>query len=172
MEERIKESFNPVYNDAEQVKKCAEFWLGEEIVEAKVAIVIGHNGMNFVSSTDWRLTTARGTKRIWTFSVRPQYPNFLECVAGVSYSGEQGKFKVLPDEDEPRSAVVVMGNKRYDFAPGKALKIYVEPGNRFIATDCFVECHDNGMGPRVYYIIPQEETLYGKLDAQGKISQD
>ena len=83
--------------------------LGEPIKNARIAVVIGHNGMNFVSSTDWRLVTEGGIRRILPFSVRPQYPNFLECVAGVSYSGQQGQFTVLPDKENPRSAVVIMG---------------------------------------------------------------
>lgn len=171
-EEMMQETFNPVYRDAELVKKCVGFLLpSESIKEARVAIVVGHNGMNFVSSTDWRLETESGIRRIFTFSPRPQYPNFLECVAGVAYSGRQGRFTVLPDEENPRGAVVIMDGVEYPFEPGKALKIYVEPDSHFIATDCMVEFDDNsGKGNRIYRIITNEDTLYGELDAEGHIS--
>ena len=93
----MKEMFNPAYNNVEQVKRCAYFMILEEIKEARVAVVIGHTGRNFVSSTDWRLTTESGAHRILPFSVRPQYPNFVECVAGVKYEVKNGKFCVTPD---------------------------------------------------------------------------
>lgn len=170
MKEKMKETFNPVYNNAEQVKECVSF-LGEPIKDARIALVIGHNGLNFVSSTDWRLVTESGIRRIFTFSARPQYPNFLECVAGVSYSGQQGQFTVLPDKENPRGAVVVMEGKRYSFEPGEALKIYVDPREKFIATDCMVICEDDGIHPRVYRIITDEDTLYGRFDEKGRICQ-
>ena len=167
----MKETFNPVYNNAEQVKKCVSFMLGEPIKDAKIAVVIGHNGMNFISSTDWRLTTESGIKRILPFSVRPQYPNFLECVAGVSYSGQQGQFTVLPDKENPQGAIVIMDGKRYWFAPGEALKIYVEQGKKFIATDCQVLTEDGEDGVRIYRVETNEDTLYGRFDENGRICQ-
>ena len=171
MEDQIKETFNPVYKDVEQVKKCVAYMLGEEIEEAKIAIVIGHNGKSFVSSTDWRLTTVSGKKRIMPFSVRPQYPNFLECVAGVKYSGEGAKFSVHPDRKRPRGAIVEVDGEKYVFAPGETLKLCVKPNSRFIATDCTVVCEDDGIGARVYRIETDEDTLYGLLDNNGGISQ-
>ena len=166
----MKEPFNLVYNGVEQVKRCAGVMLSEEVADAKIAIVIGHNGVNFVSSTDWRLTTGSGIKRILPFSIRPQYPNFLECVAGVSYSGQLEKFTVLPEVKNPKPAQVIIGNEVYDFAPGKALKIYVKPNSRFIATDCLVECEETS-DLRIYRVIVDETTLYGYLDEKGGISQ-
>ena len=172
--EKMTESFNPVYKREALVKDCVSHMLmGEEIESARVAIVVGHNAMNFVSSSDWRLVTKGGTRRVLTFSVRPQYPNFLECVAGVSYSGQAGKFCVLPDKENPRGAIVEMDGQQYVFKPGEALKIYVEPGSRFIATDCEVVYDDNnGIGERIYRIVTHEDTLYGRLDEDGCISQD
>lgn len=168
----MRETFNPVYNNVEQVKNCASHMLGEKVIDAKIAVIIGHNGMNFVSSTDWRLVTETGIKRILPFSVRPQYPNFLECVAGVSYTGQRARFTVQPDDfATARGAIIILGEKTYSFSPGQALKIYVEPGSRFIASDCSVECEDNGEGPRVYRIIPSEDTAYACLDERGILSR-
>ena len=91
--EKKFERFNPIYNNVTQVKYCAESMLGEKMVKAEIAIVIGHNGRNFVSSTDWRLTTASGKKRILPFGIQPQYPNFIECLAGVEYAvDDKGRF--------------------------------------------------------------------------------
>lgn len=171
MKEIMKETFNPVYNSVEQVKNCVSFMLGEPIKDAKIAVVIGHNGMNFISSTDWRLTTESGIKRILPFSMRPQYPNFLECVAGVSYSGQQGQFTVLPDKENPCGAVVIMDGKRYTFAPGEALKIYIDPKEKFIATDCQVLTEDGEDGVRIYQVETTEDTLYGRFDENGRICQ-
>jgi len=167
----MKETFNPVYNSAEQVKKCVGFMLGEPIKEARIALVIGHNGMNFVSSTDWRLTTESGIKRILPFSMRPQYPNFLECVAGVAYSGQQGQFTVLPDRRENFRTVVIVDGKPYSFNAGEALKIYIEPDcQKFIATDCAVMYQETQL-TRVYRVITNEDTLYGRFDENGRICQ-
>jgi len=175
--ERMQETFNPVYNNVEQVKKCTGFMLGEEMKDAKIAIVIGHNGRNFISSTDWRLTTVSGLKRIFPFSVRPQYPNFVECVAGAKYDVKDGMFSIVPDggglypANVPvKKATVIIDKKTYSFAPGEALKIYVKPGEKFIATDCDVTCEEQEK-VRIYRIIPNEQTLYGKLDKNGSISQ-
>ena len=168
----IKESFNPVYNNIEQVKNCASHMLlGEAVVEARVAIVIGHNGRDFVSSTDWRLTTQSGTKRILPFSIRPQYPNFLECVAGVRYWGQNALFSVCPDADDNRhEAIVEICGKQYHYGFGEALKIYVNPGENFIATDCAVVCEELEK-VRIYRVITNDNTLYGNLDENGRISQ-
>lgn len=167
----IKENFNPVYNKVKQVKDCASFMLGEEVVDARIAIVIGHNGRSFVSSTDWRLTTKSGAHRILPFSMRPQYPNFLECVAGVGYEYKLGQLHVLPDAPEKRlGAVIELAGKRYTFESGKALIIYVQPDSKFIATDCAVE-YEERQNERVFRIIENENTLYGVLDSEGRISQ-
>ena len=186
----IKENFNPVYNNVEQVKKCAAYMLGEEVVDARIAIVIGHNGRGFVSSTDWRLTTASGAHRIFPFSMRPQYPSFLECIAGVRYRYNNYRIIVQPDCPElpqgfnafghPRSvaaalmrektAVVKISDKSYEFSGGKALKVYVEPNSKFIATDCLVKCEEHSR-ERVYEVITDENTLYGFLDQDGRITQ-
>lgn len=172
MAERMKETFNPVYNNVEQVKKCAGFMLGEEVTNARIAIVIGHNGRDFVSSTDWRLTTASGVKRILPFSIRPQYPNFVECVAGVEYTGQNSAFCVVPDKTEAKRAMVFIGDDSYLFEPGAALKIYVSPESEFIATDCTVVCEENAEeNIRIYRVMANEQTLYGRLDNQGYISQ-
>ena len=171
--ETMREPENIVYNNVAQVVSCAHHMLGEEIEDARIAIVIGHNGNNFVSSTDWRVMTWSGNRRILPFSMRPQYPNFLECVAGVAYSGKRARFTVLPDEpSKARGAVVVLGDKRYVFSPGQALKIYVEPGCRFIASDCPVDCEDNGEGPRTYRIFPPNDVQYARLDEKGVLSRD
>lgn len=184
------ESFNPVYNSVEQVKNCASYMLGEKVVEARIALVIGHNGRNFVSSTDWRLTTESGAHRILPFSMRPQYPNFLECVAGVSYEVKNGKLRVEPDNIEKlpsrdyfgnlrgsaakkmreKRAVVKIGEKSYEFEAGKALKIYVEPNTEFIATDCAVK-YEERKRLRVFEVLTNEQTVHGFLDERGIISQ-
>jgi hypothetical protein len=175
--ERMQETFNPVYNNVEQVKKCTCFMLCEEMKDAKIAIVIGHNGRNFISSTDWRLTTVSGLKRIFPFSVRPQYPNFVECVAGAKYDVKDSMFSIVPDggglypaNTIKKGAIVIIGEQSYNFAPGEALKIYVNSGEKFIATDCDVTCEEQEK-VRIYRIIPNEQTLYGKLDEKGSISQ-
>jgi len=171
--ETMKEPENIVYNNMAQVVSCATSMLHEDIEDARIAIVVGHNGNNFVSSSDWRMVTWSGNKRVLSFSMRPQYPNFLECVAGVSYTGQRAKFTVLPDEpSKARGAVVILEEKRYIFSPGQALKIYVEPGCRFIASDCPVECEDKGEGPRIYRILPPEDVQYARLDEKGVLSRD
>ena len=167
----IKENFNPVYNNVEQVKECTSYMLGEKVTDARIALVIGHNGRNFVSSTDWRLTTQSGAHRILPFSMRPQYPNFLECVAGVSYECKQNQLNVTPDsEGKKLKAVVVVNGKRYEFAPGEALKIYAVAGVKFIATDCAVE-YAESENERFFSVITDEQTIYGLLDDNGRISQ-
>ena len=175
--ERMQETFNPVYNNCEQVKRCTGFLAHEEMIDAKIAIVVGHNGRNFVSSTDWRLTTLSGLKRVLTFSARPQYPNFVECVAGAKYEVINGMFSIIPDgiglyptNVIKKSAIVIIGEQSYTFAPGEALKIYVKPCEKFIATDCDVTCEEQEK-VRIYRIHPNEQTLYGKLDEKGSISQ-
>lgn len=178
--EKMKEKFNPIYNNVEQVKNCVFFMISEQIIDARIAIVIGHNGRNFVSSTDWRLTTESGAHRILPFSVRPQYPNFVECVAGVNYEVKNGKFCVTPDctcmapkaadRIKEKRAVVKIGKKTYKFNAGEALKIYIEPNSTFIATDCMVKYEDHEH-ERIFEIITDENTKYGFLDSSGQISQ-
>ena len=170
--EKIKETFNPVYNQIQQVKNCVSYMLGEVITEARIAIVIGHNGRNFVSSTDWRLTTESGNKRILPFAIRPQYPNFVECVAGVAYGVlENGQFYVQPDNAESaKPAEVYMNGQTYNFNPQEALKIYVKPESIFIATDCLVECVET-KDKRTYHIMTDQNTVLGQLDEKGRISQ-
>ena len=176
----MKEKFSPTYNNVEQVKRCAYFMIFEQITDARIAVVIGHTGRNFVSSTDWRLTTESGAHRILPFSVRPQYPNFVECVAGVSYEVKNGKFCITPDSVcsfpkatdmiHEKSAVVKIGGKTYRFKPGEAIKIYVEPNSRFIATDCKVVCTET-KSERIFELMPDEETKWGFLSASGDVSQ-
>lgn len=169
--EKINETFNPVYNNIEQVKKCAAFMLGEEVVNARIAIVVGHNGRDFVSSTDWRLTTQSGNKRILPFSMRPQYPNFVEVVAGVKYEVTENGFQILPDTPLfKKAAKVIMGLQEFVFRPGEALKIYVEPGRRFIATDCQVTVEEDDM-MRIYTIHEDYPVVFGFLNGKGSISQ-
>ncbi len=164
--EKIKEQFNPVYNNVEQVKKNAEYLLGEKVTDAKIAIVIGHNGRNFVSSTDWRITTESGNKRILPFSIRPQYPNFVECVAGMRYDVYKELLTIIPDSQNKVS--VMLEDKVYSFNRGEALKIYIEPDSKFIATDCLIEYNENR---NFYRVLTDENTAYGKLDKNGNISR-
>ncbi|MBR1605922.1 MAG: hypothetical protein IJ660_07465 [Alphaproteobacteria bacterium] len=167
----MTETFNPVYNQVQQVKDCVSYMLGEPIVEARIAIVIGHNGRNFVSSTDWRLTTQSGNKRILPFAMRPQYPNFVECVAGVAYGVQNEQFYIQPDKLMfAKSAEVYINGQAYNFNPREALKIYVSPKSTFIATDCLVECVET-KEKRIYHILTDDNTLFGQLDEKGKISQ-
>lgn len=169
--EKITETFNPVYNQVQQVKDCVSYMLGEPIIEAKIAIVVGHNGRNFVSSTDWRLTTDSGNKRILPFTMRPQYPNFVECVAGVEYGVKNELFYIQPDDlTSAKSAEVHLNSQVYKFNPREALKIYIESESTFVATDCLVECIEMET-KRVYRILTDENTLVGKLDKNGRISQ-
>lgn len=165
--EKISENFNPVYNNVEQVKANAEYMLGEKVVDARIAIVIGHNGRNFISSTDWRITTETGNKRILPFSIRPQYPNFVECVAGMRYDVYKSMFTIIPDQQNNKISVV-LENKEYSFSRGDALKIYIEPNSKFIATDCLVDYDEN---KNVYRVITDENTAYGWFDAKGHISR-
>ena len=155
------------YNNEDQVKKCVEHMLGEKVREVRLALVIGHNGTDFVSSTDWRVTMESGQEYILTSSMQPQYPNFLECKAGVSY--EKGKYSIITAEDD-KSAKVFIGGSIYCFRPGEALRIYVQPCERFIATDCAVECEETEQ-ERTYRVITDENTQYGYLDDKGRISQ-
>lgn len=173
-DEKMFESFNPIYNQIDQVIYCTSSMLGENVVKAEIAIVVGHNGRNFVSSTDWRLTTAGGRKRILPFSIQPQYPNFLECVAGVDYSLDQeGRFFVVPDtKGQEKSAVVIMPDgRRFEFAPGQALKVIIEPNQKFLATDCTVEYQDTAK-VRIYRLVADEQSLYGIFDADGSVSRE
>lgn len=173
-DEKKFEAFNPVYNNVAQVKNCAESMLSEKVSKAEIAIVIGHNGRNFVSSTDWRLTTASGKKRILPFGIQPQYPNFIECLAGVAYAvDKKGRFFVTPDEDgcEKAAVVIMPDGSRFDFAAGQALKVIVQPEQRFLATDCAVE-YEDAAGVRTYRIIADEQTLYGLYDSEGRASRE
>ena len=165
--EKIAEKFNPVYNNVEQVKANAEYMLGEKVVDARIAIVVGHNGRNFISSTDWRITTETGNKRILPFSISPQYPNYVECVAGMRYDVYHEMFTIIPEPDKSK-VTVVLDDKEYSFSRGDALKIYIEPNSKFVATDCLVEYDER---KNVYHIITDENTAYGWLDAKGHISR-
>lgn len=165
--EKIAEKFNPVYNNVEQVKANAEYLLGEKVVDAKIAIVIGHNGRNFVTSTDWRITTEKGNKRILPFSIRPQYPNFVECVAGMRYDVYHEIFTIIPEPDKSK-VTVVLDDKEYSFSRGDALKICIESDSKFVATDCLVDYDEN---KNVYRVITDEDTAYGWFDAKGHISR-
>ena len=172
--DKLKEAFLPVYNSVSQVKSCTSSMLGEEVVNAEISIVIGHNGRNFVSSTDWRLTTSSGRKRIFPFTIHPQYPNFVECVAGMGYVVDsRQRFAVTPDaEGQEKAAVVIMPDgKKYDFAAGQAVKITVAPDTRFLANDCAVEFSETA-DKRVYKIVPDETTLYGLYDSDGTVSRE
>ena len=168
--EKIKKIVNPVYNEAEQVKRCA--YDNEKMVEARVAIVIGHNCRNLVSSTDWRLKTDKGNTRVFMFSIHPQYPNFIECVAGASYQvSETGRFSINWDEvGAEKKACVILDGKKYFFNPGEALKIYIEPESVFVATDCLVKCEENDE-MRIYTVLTDKETGYCYMDKSGRISR-
>ena len=145
--------------------------LGEDVIQAQIALVIGHNGRNFVSSTDWRLVTSQGNRRILPFSMRPQYPNFVEIVAGVKYEMSENGFRILPDTPLfSKSAKVIIGDREYDFKPGEALKIYAQPNSKFIATDCPVTVEERE-NERVYTIHAEYPTVYGFLDKKGSVSQ-
>lgn len=172
--DKLKETFLPVYNSVSQVKSCAGSMLGEEVVNAEISIVIGHNGRNFVSSTDWRLITSSGRKRIFPFTIHPQYPNFVECVAGTAYIvDERGRFAVVPDaEGQEKAAVVIMPDgEEYNFAAGQAVKITVALDTRFLATDCMIEFSETA-DTRVYKIVPDETSLYGICDSNGSVSRE
>lgn len=169
--ETMNETFNPIYNNVEQVKRCASFMLNEEVIKAEIAIVIGHNGQNFVSSTDWRLTTQTGKKRILPFCIQTQYPNFVEVVAGVKYEVTKNGFQILPDAPLFRkSAKIVVGLKEYLFEPGEALKIYVQPSSKFIATDRQVTVEEREM-MRIYTIHTDYPIVLGYLNEKGSVSQ-
>ena len=169
--EKINETFNPVYNNIEQVKRCASFMLNEEVIKAEIAIVVGHNGRNFVSSTDWRLTTQTGNNRILPFSMRPQYPNFVEVLAGVKYEVTENGFQILPDAPSfKKSAKVVIGLEEYNFKPGKVLKIPVKLNNKFIATDCEVTVEETET-ERIYTIHTDYPAIFGFLNEKGSVSQ-
>ena len=166
--EKIVEKFSPVYHEVEQVKRCAI--LGEPVVDVQIAIVIGHNGKNFVSSTDWRLKTKSGAERVFTFFIHPQYPNFVEVVSGVHYFLSRNDFFVQPDVPEhKKDAIVIMDGKEYHFGIGEALKIYVEPNSKFIATDCVVWYRETDT-TRIYSIMTDSLTAYGYLDNKGNVS--
>ena len=169
--EKLTETFNPVYKQIQQIKDCVPYMSREQIIEARVAIVVGHNGRNFVTSTDWRLTTESGESRVLTFTMRPQYPNFVECIAGVEYGVRNEMVYIHPDKlIFAKSAEIHLNGQIYTFNPREALKIYVEPGNTFIATDCLVNCIETET-KRIYHIVTDENTLFGKLDKDGSISQ-
>lgn len=173
-DEKMFEAFNPIYNNVSQVMYCASGMLGEEVVKAEIAVVVGHNGRNFVSSTDWRLTTVSGRKRILPFSIQPQYPNFIEAVAGVEYAvDERGRFSVTPDANgQEKSSVVIMPDEsRFEFAPGQALKITVQPGQKFLATDCIVRYSETA-AVRTYRIISDGQSKYGICDKDGRASRE
>lgn len=168
--EKINENFKPVYNNVDQVRRCAFFMLGEEVKEAHIAIVIGHNGKNFVSSTDWRLTTQNGYERILPFNIQAQYPNFVEAIAGVQYEVTDNGFQILQDAPLFRkSAKVILGPKEYSFKPGEALKIYVQPNSKFIATDCRVTLEEQDT-VRIFTIHMDCSTSFGFLNEEGCVS--
>lgn len=167
--EKIKELFNPIYREVEQVKRCAN--LGERVVDARIALVIGHNGKNFISSTDWRLVTESGAERIFPFFIHAQYPTFVECISGYHYFTMRGLFFVQPIATVlAKPAVVVVGDKKQYFRIGEALKIYVEPNSKFIATDCVVTCEENDEY-FIYTVVPDDNTQYGYLDENGCASK-
>ena len=166
-DEKIHETFSPNYNEVEQVKKCVGFLLNEKVVEARIALVIGFNGRNFVTSTDWRIRTENGHERIMPFSIHPQYPNFIECLAGVEYSVYDDSFRVLPDAPLfAKDAVVKIGGKSYRFVPGQPLIVYVDFGERFIATDCRVKIIEQQY-TRIFRVITDNKTQYGLFNEKG-----
>lgn len=171
MNEKMFESFNPIYNREDQVKRCAASMLAEKVVEAIPVLVIGHNGRNFVSSTDWRLTTESGKKRILPFGIRPQYTNFVEVVSGVKYEVTDDGFSITPDtKSSQKSSRVIIDDKEYFFEPGKVLKICIQQGNHFIATDCMVTCTEDDY-TRTYTIIKDDKTFMGHFDDDGMVSR-
>ena len=193
-----QESFNPIYNEVGQVRHCASSMLcGAKIKNVNIGIVIGFNGTEFVTSTDWRLETEDGMKQILPFSIQTQYPSFVECKAGIQYSQFQGSVMVLPDgngvkkdtiyvrnnetnsfvpvealvvdnKSEPKEAIILLDSKEYHFVPGEDLIIKIDPEEKFLATDCPVECTETKK-TRIY-TINTKNAKYGILK-DGKISQ-
>lgn len=174
-----KEFFNPIYNETAQVKRCVESMLREPVASVELGIVIGFNGQEFVTSTDWRVTTESGLKQILPFTIQTQYPSFLECKAGTLYTLFEGNILVLPDGKDvkeaqvvetakPRkSAVVIIDDESYRFEPGEDILIKVNPEKQFLATDCFVECEEQP-DCRIYKVKTDDAT-YGIVENE-KIS--
>ena len=67
--------------------------------------------------------------------------------------------------------MVKIGEKTYHFKPGEALKVYVEPNSRFVATACNVVCTET-QNERIFELVTDEETKWGFLNATGDVSQD
>ena len=170
--EKMLETFNPVYNDAEQVIRCAQAMISEPVEKAEITLFIGHNGKDFVSSTDWLLTMQSGRKRILTTSVRPQYPNFVEIMSGAAYSvDERGFFEIKADPvgAEKKAVILLPDGTRKEIKPWKPLRITIPPKSNFIATDCHVICHEYNK-ERVYEVCIDQDTLYGYVDDKQHIS--
>ncbi len=171
MKDKMYEAFNPIYNAFDQVKSCTEYMLGENVIDCQVTIVIGFNGCNFVTSTDWRLTTDHH-KRIMPFCIHPQYPNFMEVIAGVSYTPDKnGRFEVRRDNPgEEKNAIIRMPDgKEYFFTAGKAVKIKVDPSEKFLATDCMVEVEETA-DCRIFTVLVDDTTGWGIME-NGHISK-
>lgn len=167
--DKIKEAFNPIYNAFEQVKQCSEYMLKENVIDCQVTIVIGFNGRNFVTSTDWRLTTDNH-KRIMPFFIHPQYPNFMEVIAGVNYTPDKnGRFEVRCDKPgKEKNAVIKMPDGKEHFFPaGKAVKIKIDSSEKFPATDCAVKLEETE-DCRIFTVLPDETTDWGIME-NGKI---
>ncbi len=170
--EKMFEQFNPVYNEVGQVLRCAQSMIAEEVIKAEITLFIGHNGKDFVSSTDWLLTTETGRKRILTTSVRPQYPNFVEVMAGACYSiNDRGFFEIRADMEgaEKKAVILLPDGTRQEIAPGHPVRYTIPIGSRFVATDCHVICREEDEA-RVYEICEDERTQYGFLNIDGRIS--
>lgn len=162
-----KETFNPAYNDQQQVKACT----GAR--SAKVAIVIGYipakEGGKFITSTDWRLKMPGGETAVMQFSIHPNYTSFVECIAGMRYEEECFGVSANP-VGHHKPARVVIGEKMYHFEPGERLVIPVRKGDLFIATDCEVEVEDLDY-ERIYKVTVDKDTEYGFMDEKGRISR-
>ena len=170
--EKMFETFNPVYNDAGQVIRCVQTMIAEPVEKAEITLFIGHNGKDFVSSTDWLLTMQSGRKRILTTSVRPQYPNFVELMAGAAYSvDERGFFEIKADPvgAEKKAVILLPDGTRKEIEPRNPVRMIIPPESKFIATDCHVICKEFEQ-VRIYELRADKDTQFGYVDDKQHIS--
>jgi len=162
-----------VYTNAQQVVDCVASMLGVDpkACSAELKMVIGWNGTDLISSTDWHITYPGGCC-ILPPCISPQYPTF----AGLHVTQYVSNFMLLREDDvKPvkvsflNSYEQVIYNKELDsynqvifnkkFEP---IAITFREGDRIILSDCEVIC-ERRKDHWNYNVLNYEDTIYGKF---------
>lgn len=151
--------FLPYYNEKKQVSNCTSYHIGQEVKDTKIYLSIGHNGKEFISSTDWISTDADEEEYVLPFCAQAQNPTFLTLQAGVNYTVNE--LKILEAKADYKKTVLVMPDEQtYEFAPGEPVRVLISEGcERFIASDCAVKIEETEE-TRTYFVLTEEDTKY------------